>query len=153
MYEGDQLRYGWVSGPKSTIEIGMAASEVVKAASGRFINVNTSGYGEILDDGDTAECFGHIEGPEETTSSTAGGTRYACIVGFSDIYKIPVDTGTYAITMIGDTCDVGVPSNIQGANVSASSNEQFIIRGGDATNNNWIYVSINPAKAGQTDVA
>lgn len=155
MYEGDQLRYGWISGGKASVPVPMAASEVMKVASGRFININTSGFGEILDDQDSAECFGSAEGPEETTNATAGGTVYNTILDLTAIFKMPVDTGTYAITMLGDTCDVGLTSDVQGVFLTASSNEQFIIVGGDVANNNWALVMINSASAnrGQTNVA
>ena len=155
MYDGAQLKYGWVDGGKAGVYLqgGMYASERVDAPGSMFINVTTSGYGEFLDDTDTAECFGHAELPFGTVSTTSGVTKCNVIVDLSAIYKIPVDTGTYAITMIGDTCDIGVTSYVQGAYLSSSVGEQLIILAGDLENNKWVLVRLNPADQGQTNVA
>tara|TARA_Y100000310_G_scaffold313126_1_gene361113 strand:+ start:271 stop:732 length:462 start_codon:yes stop_codon:yes gene_type:complete len=153
MNEGDQLRYGWIGGGKYGVPVGMAASEVLPALSSAFVNMNASGYAEYLDDQDSEEIFGGVEAPAETTNATAGNTVYNCIVDITAIYKVPVDTGTYAITDIGDTCDVGVTSTVQGAYLQASTQEQLIILNGDLTNNTWVIVRMNPFVQGETDSA
>lgn len=153
MNEGDQLRYGHVYGGKAGIPVQMGASEVKGAKGSSFVNMDATGYAEYLDDGDSEEIFGSVEAPVGTTSATEGATRYNCIVDITAIYKVPVDTGTYAITDIGDTCDVGVTSNVQGAYLQSSSNEQLIILGGDLVNNNWVLVRLNPNVQGETDSA
>ncbi len=157
MFEGDQLRYGWVSGGKAGVPVPIYASERVDAPGGRFVNIRTDGYAEYLDDGDSAECFGSVEGPYGTASAVSGQDVANAIYDLTALFKIPVlsGDGTYAITMLGDTCDIGVTSYVQGALLTASSNEQFIIMGGDTNNNNWVLVVINSASAnrGQTDVA
>lgn len=155
MFEGDQLRYGHVQGGKSAVPVPMYASEVIAAPGARFINVRTDGYGEFLDDGDSAECFGHSEGPYSTRSAVSGQDIDNVIIDLTAIFKVPIlaGDGTYAITMLGDTCDVAVTTNVQGALLTSSSNEQFIIYGGDTKNNNWCLVGMNPVKRGQTDVA
>ncbi len=157
MLEGDQLRYGWAHGGKAGVPVPMYGSERVDAPGGRFVNIRTDGYAEYLDDGDSAECFGSVERPYGTNSTTSGQDRANCIIDLTAIFKIPIlsGDGTYVIGMLGDTCDVGVTSYVQGALLTASSNEQFIIVGGDTANNNWCLVMINSASAnrGQTDVA
>lgn len=155
MREGVQLKYGWISGGKSSVPVPMLASQVMKAQSGRFINITTAGYGEVFDDSDTAEIFGFAEGPEETTSTTNGGTVYNVIVDLTAVFRIPVvDTGSageYAITMFGDTCDIGVLADVQGAELVASTvTGQLLIVGGDSTY--YVDVMINPAKKGLTAV-
>jgi len=155
MNEGDQLKYGWVAGGKAGVHLqgGMLASERADAPGSMFINLDASGYGEFLDDQDTAECFGHAELPFGTVSTTSGKTKCNVIIDLSAVYKIPVDTGTYAITDIGDTCDVGVTSYVQGAYLQASTAEQLIILAGDLINNTWVLVMLNPVDRGQTDSA
>jgi len=155
MNEGDQLRYGWIAGGKAAVPVPMLASERSDAPGGQFINMRTDGYAEFLDDTDSAECFGSAEVPYGTLSATSGQVVANAIIDVTAIFRIPSDTGTYAFTMLGDTCDVGVSTFVQGAYLSSSSNEQFIIVGGDTVNNNWVDVMINPASAnrGQTNVA
>ena len=154
MYEGDQLRYGWIGGGKAAVPVRMYASERADAPGSRFVNMNATGYAEYLDDGDDEEIFGSAEVAYGTQSSTQASTDVVnCIADLSAIYKVPVDTGTYAITDIGDTCDVGVTSYVQGAYLQASNDEHLIILGGDLTNNNWVFVRLNPNVQGETDSA
>ena len=159
MYDGAQLKYGHVSGGKAGVYLqgGMLGSERADAPGSMFINITTAGYGEFLDDQDTAECFGHAElayGTGAAAYSTTSGTiKCNVIVDLTAIYKVPADTGTYAITMIGDTCDIGVTSYVQGAYLSSSTGEQLIILAGDLENNKWVLVRLNPADQGQTNVA
>lgn len=156
MKEGVQLRYGWIGGGKYGVPVEMYASERVDAPGSRFVNMNATGYAEYLDDGDDEEIFGSVEGPYGTinaTQSKAG--KQNCIVDISAIYKIPVLTGdgTFAITDIGDTCDIGVTSYVQGAHLQVSNDEHLIILGGDVDDNEWVIVRLNPNVQGETDSA
>lgn len=151
MQPGVALKYGWLKGGKTSVPVEMLASQVMKAQSGRFINITSAGYGEVFDDQDTAECFGFAEAPEETSSATSGNTVYNVIVDLTAIFRIPIDTGTYVLGMFGDTCDIGVTSDVQGAYLTGSTSDTVIIVGGDITNQNWIDVMINPVKKGQTN--
>lgn len=153
VWDGKQLKYGPVNPVNiaGCIKVAMGASEVIKAASGRFVKQDGSGYAEIAGDG-SAEIYAWVEGPEETTSATEGGTVYTGIVDPAQLYKIPVNSGTYAIAMRGKTCDLSVSGGIQGAQLNASSEDTLIIVDGDLVNNAWVIVQVNPAKRGQTGV-
>lgn len=156
MYEGDQLRYGWVSGGKAAVPVHMYASEQVAAPGGKFVNMNGTGYAEYLDDGDNEEIFGSAEVDYGTQSATQSlADRVNCIVDVTAVYKIPVLTGdgTFAITDIGDTCDIGVTSYVQGAHLQVSNDEHLIVLAGDLENNNWVLVRLNPNVQGETDSA
>lgn len=156
MNEGDQLRYGWVGGGKTGIPVQMYASEQVAGPGGKFVNMNATGYAEYLDDGDDEEIFGSAEVAYGTQSATQGITDVVnCIFDLSAMYKIPVlsGDGTYAITDIGDTCDIGVTSYVQGAHLQASADEHLIVLSGDLVNNNWVIVRLNPFVQGETDSA
>jgi len=154
MKEGVQLRYGWIGGGKYGVPVEMYASERVDAPGSRFVNMNATGYAEYLDDQDAEEIFGSVEGPYGTINATqAKAGKQNCIVDITAIYKVPVDTGTFAITDIGDTCDVGVTSNVQGAYLGASTQEQLIILSGDLDNNEWVIIRLNPFVQGETDSA
>ena len=157
MNPGDQLRYGWIGGGKYAVPVQMLASQAVVAPGGRFVEMVTgSGYATYLDDGDDDAIFGSSEGPYGTQSSTQSATDVVnCIVDITAIYKIPIlsGDGTFAITDIGDTCDIGVTSSVQGAHLQASNDEHFIVLGGDLVNNNWAIVRLNPNVQGETGSA
>lgn len=155
MLEGDQLRYGWVSGGKQGTPVQIYASERVDAPGSRFVEMTTgAGYASFLDDKDTVETFGHAEVGYGTQSATQACSDVVnCITDITAIYKIPVDTGTYAITDIGDVCNVGVTSYVQGAYLQEATTKHFIILGGDLANNTWVFVRLNPNAQGQVDSA
>ena len=152
-WDGAQLKYGCINPEgKASIIGSMGASEVIKAASGRFVKQDGSGYLEIAADGDT-ELYGFVEISEQTCSATEGSTKANCIVDANAQFKIPVDSGTYVITMRGKTCDLAVSNDIQGAQLDASAEDTLIIHDGDLVNNAWVIVSLNPNKLGATRVA
>lgn len=156
MKDGEQLRYGWIGGGKTSVPVKMYASERVDAPGGKFVNMNATGYAEYLDDGDGEEIFGSAEVAYGSQSATQVLTdKVACIIDLSAVYKLPILTGdgTYAITDIGDTCDIGVTSYVQGALLQSSGDELFIILNGDADNNEWCIVRLNPNVQGETDSA
>ncbi len=156
MLEGEQLRYGWVGGGKASVPVRLYASEVIAGPGGKFVNMNATGYAEYLDDSDAEEIFGSAEVAYGTQSATQIKTDVvACIIDISAMYKLPIlsGDGTYAITDIGDTCDIGVTSNVQGAHLQVSGDEHFIILAGDADNNKWAIVRLNPNVQGETDSA
>lgn len=142
---GDQLRYGHVAGHMLLIEDQWGASEVVKAASGRFVRKDANGRVEICPDGET-EIYGFAEHRQETTSSTEGGTKTQVNIALDAVYKIPVNAGTYLRTMAGKTCDLAVSSSIQGAKLDASGEDVIQLLAGDLTNNHWVLCRINPLK-------
>lgn len=153
---GVKLKYG----PFKGFQLGrgvtgyMGASEVISNASGRFVRGDDSGRLEIAPDGEV-EIVGWVEAAAQTCSSTEGGTQVLffptpTILGV--IFRIPIIAGTYATTMRNKTCDIAVSSNIQGAKLDASGEDNIIIVDGDAVNNAWVDVCLNPAKCGTTGV-
>lgn len=146
-----QLKYGWIGGGKTSVEIEMGADEVIKAASGRFVKLDANGRGEIAGDTDGA-LFGFVEAPEETTSSTEGGTSYNCIIDTTAKFRIPVDSGTYVIGMRGETCDLAVSDGVQGVQLDAADEDTVIIIDGDVDDNEWVDVMLNSNELGSTGV-
>ncbi len=142
---GEQLRYGQVAGPKVQIPAQWGASEVVKAASGRFVKTDGSGRLEIAGSGDT-QLIGHATHREETTSSTEGGTKTQLNTSLDAVYKIPL-LGAVTLTraMFYDTCDLIVTSTIQGADLT-SVEDVLVIVDGDVANQKWVMVMLNPNK-------
>jgi hypothetical protein len=166
MAQGDQLKYGIIKGEKSAprLSIPVGASEVIPAG-GAFVKSDGSGRAEIAGDGTTL-LAGYIfpsdtgldAGQEyETTNSTEG----VPVVPFLPIsamlgvvVRLPVTGGTYAATMLGKTADLEVVSSMQGVQLDASAEDTVIVVGGDAVNNRWVDVMVNPDKiTGLTGVA
>ncbi len=146
-----QLKYGWIRGGRSGYVVPIGASEVIKSKSGRFVKNDGSGRAEVAVDGST-ELIGFLDCEEFTASATEGADKRFCINDVTAVFRIPVSAGTYAATMVGKTCDLAVSSNIQGAKLDASGEDTVIIVGGDAVNNAYVDVMINPIKLGATGV-
>lgn len=152
---GVKLKYGPFKGNTELYVPGyMGASEVISNQSGRFVVQDGAGYLDIAAAGDT-EIAGWVEGAAQTTNATDGVTKLSLIPAaacLGMVFRIPINTGTFAITMRGDTCDISVVSNIQGADLTASGEDVIIILDGDLVNNNWVDVTLNPLKLSATGV-
>jgi hypothetical protein len=160
---GSDLKYGIVKGESNAIKLSapMGASEVIAVKSGRFVTNDASGRMEIAKDGSTL-LAGFVELPDGknysstgiyTCSSTEGADIagwYPAALNIGVVYRIPINSGTYAATMLGETCDISVSSNIQGAQLDASAEDTLIIVGGmiggTSANGGWVDVAINPDK-------
>ena len=149
--EGEMMKYGMIKGYELYIPAPIGASEVITAASGRFVKTDGSGRVEIAVDG-TTELVGHLDFPAGTASATEGGSIGLLNVARDAVYRIPVNAGTYVAAMKYDTCDLAVTSNVQGAKLDASGEDTVIIVDGDITNNQWVDVMVNPSKLGVTGV-
>lgn len=150
MRDGTQLKYGPNKGADCAVMIPfpMGASEVVSAASGRFVKNDGSGRAEIAVDGTTL-LLGWIEDGAQTCSTTEGGTVLNMIPGpacLGIVFRIPINAGTFVASMRGKTCDLAVSSSIQGAKLDGSGEDLLIIVDGDLVNNLWVDVMVAPDK-------
>ena len=138
-----QLKYGWIMGDKVAVPVPVAGSQTIVDQSGKFV---------YMDDGAATLCcdaaayiLGHLEiGTEDGSISPTAGDMYNCIIGLSNVYRIPIDSGTYVVGMIGDKGDLAISSNVQGAQLDASSEDLIIVVGGDADDSNYVDVMVNP---------
>lgn len=131
----------------------MGASEVIPAG-GAFVKNDASGRMEIAGDGSTL-LAGYVFPTEldagkayQTCSSTEGATVVPFIpisAMLATAVKLPVTGGTYAATMLGETADLEVVSNVQGVQLDASAEDTVIIVGGDV-DANTVLVIPNPDK-------
>jgi hypothetical protein len=132
----------------------MGASEVIPAG-GAFVKNDASGRMEIAGDGSTL-LAGYVLPTEldtgkkyQTCSSTEGGTVVPFIpisAMLGVIVRLPITGGTYVATMFGETADLEVVSNAQGVQLDASAEDTIVIYGGDAVDNEYVDVSVNPNK-------
>jgi hypothetical protein len=139
-----QLKYGHTRGGSVSVPCAVAA-ETYYAASGRFVYMN-AGVATLAAAG-ANELFGFAD--------CAAGLKVAgevvnVIVDPSAVFRIPVITGTFVVAMIGDTCDIGVSAGIQGADLTASTDDVLIIVGGDAVDNLWVDVMLSQNERAQT---
>jgi hypothetical protein len=139
-----ELKYGHIHGSKMAVPVEIAASQTLKAQSGRFVYMDATGQANLNEDGSN-RIFGHLEAGDESPSQ---GDVYNCIIDKNAVFRIPINSGTYTKAMIGDTCDISVSSDVQGAQLDASVENTLIVVGGDATNNNWVEVIMNPTYMG-----
>jgi hypothetical protein len=151
---GVKLKYGPIKGTHVGVKGFMGASEVIKAASGRFVTNDGSGYLDLADDGDTL-LSGWVEAADQTSSSTAGATDVLFLpatLNLGVVFRIPVNAGTFVISMRGKSCDLARTTNIQGAKLDGSGEDVLLIIDGDAVNNEWVDVTFNPEKIALTGV-
>lgn len=157
------VRYGPMGQYSAGVPVGMGASEVVKARSGRFAVNDGSGRAEIADDGDS-EIIGWVEVGEQTCSSTEGATKATLIRDLDLVFRIPLayDASTYTVnyasTLLWKTCDLKVVSTYQKANLTTADDDVLIVVGGKAATSStaddgYVDVMMNPAKFGATGVA
>lgn len=138
-----QLKYGWIGGGKAAVKVPMAASQTIKDQSGKFVYMDDGAAKLCLDA--NAYIFGHLEiGTEDGSITPSSGDYYNCIIDLTAKFRIPIDSGTYAVGMIGDLCDLAITSNVQGAQLNASVESLLFVIGGDADDNNYVDVMINP---------
>ena len=147
MQDGVQLKYGHIRGGKCAVPVTDAGSQVITAASGKFVYM-TAGAATLATDG-TTTLFGFLEAEAQTTAS--GGEVLNCIIDPSAVYRIPIDSGTFVIGMVGDTCDINISANVQGAQLDASVENTLIVIAGDLVNNNWVDVKIKQSVVGSAE--
>jgi hypothetical protein len=148
----NQLKYGPIS-PYATEKAKPApitAGETFRAKSGRFVTLN-AGYVEVADAGD-ALLFGWAEKGESGAVTVAGEFANVIIAdGCTEVFRVPVITGTYVEAMLGKTCDlvratVGGVTLIQGVDLTASGEDCLRIVGGDLVDNKFVDVMFAQAK-------
>jgi predicted RecA/RadA family phage recombinase len=135
------LKYGQISGGNLEAVVTMAAAQAIAAQSGRFVYM-VAGAATLNVDGATT-IFGFLEAHAHTPTV---GDQLKAIIALDAVFRIPVNSGTYAVGMIGDTCDISVSGGIQGAQLDASTEDTLIVVGGDLDNNYYVDVVMNPAK-------
>lgn len=147
----DYVKYGHYRGGHASVPVPLAASQVFKARSGQFVNLDGSGNAVVSASG-VDEVFGCAEEAERTSSSTAALEVVNVNVDPTAIFRIPVGAGTYVAAMRGKTCDIIKTSDIQGADLTASADDVLIVVDGDLVGNAWVDVMINQKERSQSGV-
>jgi len=137
----EQLKYGWLYGGKVSAPVAMAATQALAAQSGRFVYM-VAGAATLCADAVTT-VWGFLEAHAHTPAT---GAMLNCIIDLSAVFRFPVNSGTYAVGMIGDLCDISISGTVQGAQLDASTEDLLIIVGGDSTV--YVDVMMNPSHHG-----
>lgn len=142
MLDGEMLKYGRINeseGSAELVPVTMVASQVIKARSGRFVFMVAGGATLVIDTSTTI--FGVLNAHEHTPDV---GVIFSCDADLGGIWRIPINSGTFVIGMVGDFCDLSSSSDIQGAALDVSTRDHLVIVNGDAVNNKWVDVKMNP---------
>lgn len=145
MQDGKQLLYGQIRGGEEGDEYILAASQTILNASGKFVKRTADDTDTVTLAADgTTELVGHLEC--EAIASTVGTEKRKVVRDLTAVFRIPINAGTYTHLMKGKTCDLSISSNVQGAQLNASTEDTLIVVNGDLVNNAWVDVMLNPAK-------
>ncbi len=136
------VKYGWIDGGKLSVPVAMAATQALYAQSGRFVYMN-AGAATLCADAITTT-FGFLEAHQHTPAT---GAYLNCIIDLTAVFRIPVNSGTFVIGMVGDFCDISIDT-VQGAQLDASTEDLLLVVGGDLVNNYYVDVMMNPAHHG-----
>lgn len=147
----EDLKYGQVRGGNIGVTVPLAASQAFKARSGRFVYLDGSGHAVLCGDG-ANELFGHAEESERTSSASAAAESAKVVIDPTAVFRIPVLNGTFAITMVGKTCDLIDVGGYQGADLAAADDDVLIVVDGDVVGNKWVDVMINQKERAQSGV-
>lgn len=120
----------------------VGASEVFKKKGGGFVIEDNSGRVEIATAAATNILGWALIQEDFTASSTEGGTIVPVDMDLDAIYEVPINTGTWADTYRGESCDISISSNIQGANLSGTSTKVLTLIDKGFTNAAGTVVSV-----------
>ncbi len=119
----DNLQFGRRAGGDSDMNFSypVGASEIFKKKGAGFVTDDTAGNIDLAGASST-KILGSVTLQEDFTSAASnGGSTLTVNVDLNAIYEIPINAGTYAAGMRGETCDLSVASNVLGADLTASS--------------------------------
>lgn len=150
------VKYGPLDAYNCSVPGTMGASEVVKAASGRFVKTDGSGRLEIAGDGHS-DLAGWAELGEQTCSATEGATPCTLIRDTNCRFRLPLayDGATYTVNysaaVLWEAFDLVVVSNVQYVNLTTTSEKTVYVVGGKAAtsataNDGYIDVLLSPSK-------
>ena len=161
VWDGKLLKYGPIMGEESpTYPMVMKASEVFKNQYGRFVVADaTAGTIRALTTSDAkifgwVQCEGMDNLPTTATLSytaSAGDVRPVVLGNAPVVYRIPNSGTAYAVTMVGDRCDITSSAGTQTAVAGTDNQHHVIIVGGGNTAAGaalFIDCIINPAILG-----
>lgn len=120
------IKYGYVGGtrPRTLISLPVKASATWGAND--FLTKDSSGYYSKAGDGDTvfAVAFDEVT----TAPATDGASTALGDISPDSVYRIPINQGGPATpAMRQKTCDLGVTSGVQGADLDLSADDNLLI--------------------------
>ena len=120
----EELKYGYRHGPAVCVPVTMVGTEAIYNQGGKFVFMVAGAATLCIST--SATIFGHLETEQDTVTST--DTRN-CNISLLSVFRIPVNSGTFAIGMVGDVCDLSVDT-VQGVALDTSSHDIVTVVGG-----------------------
>ena len=131
-------KFGYIYGDRNLVPFPMGNTGEIKEGWG--VIQDSGANGNVMAAADSGKPFGmaaeHVSAP-----TNDGDTEIKIDISEESVYRIPVVAGTLATTMLGKTCDYGVVAGVHGADVSASTDDVFMIVGLDITGD-WVEVKL-----------
>jgi len=125
------IKYGFVYGTRCLIPVVVGGSELWKDLGGCFVKfeltVDVNGRPQVVPAGDGDTVLAGWLNVSEYTSGTDGLDEMTMDVSSLSVYRMPVDSGTLALADVGDYCDLGISSYVQGLNVAEGAEGTVII--------------------------
>lgn len=137
-----QVKYDQIYGGDAGASVIVAASQVIFAASAKFVKRTGASTGTVTKAGATdTNILGYLA-CEELNSSDGTEVR-KCITDPTAVFRIPVGAGTFTRIMIGKKCDLMSSSSVQSAALNSASYGVLEIVDGDLDDNSWVDVRVN----------
>ena len=154
-----EMKYGWAYGGHKGVEVPVGADQYFHRQGGHFVVASpATGYVTVATAANTA-LFGYAEVPKDAdgknawkSSSTNGSDKVFVITDPTAVYAIPCQTAA-SITqaLVGDKREIitaGATYSLkQYISAVATTTDVLIVEKVD-TDNDIVYVRINPAKLG-----
>ena len=122
----EDLKYGYRHGPKVCVPVTMVGTEAIYAQGGKFVFMVAGAATLCIST--SASIFGSLETEQDTVTST---DERNCNISLLSVFRIPVNSGTFVIGMVGDVCDLSVDT-VQGVALDTSSHDIVTVVGGSA---------------------
>ena len=147
------VKYGLIRGTEQGFDVVVAAGQTILAASSKFVKRTGEGTGTVTmaTVADT-NILGHLEMEavpnSVNTGSTLGTEVRKCIVDSGAIFRVPILSGTYVVTMKGKRFDLaiaggtGSKANVQGITLSTYGYGQLVVVGGDLDDQQFCDVQV-----------
>ena len=153
MTEGKQMKYGHIAGGMRGFQVTPALSQVILAASGKFVKrtgASTSTV-DFAGDGDT-DVIGHLECA--ILNSALGTETLWCVNDLTARFRLPLHpkSGQYYPYMVGKRCDLLLSNGIQYVCLNSATEGTVFIVGGDSENTVWADVALYPGRTFTTVV-
>ena len=113
-------KYGYVSGPRT--QISKLVGNTGAISDGDCL-VRDAGYNQGVMRATDGDIPSFVASQSASAPTTDGDTSILVDINQASEYRLPVVTGTLAVTMEGEMCDIGVAGTVIGLDVNATTDD------------------------------